>query len=138
MRSANQEAIRLQHRTIGAQHLLLALLKLESGVVADVLKHFEIDTCELRAELLDSVPKRPDPVKLKRLPPDARAKKAIELAIGESYAVDYSCAGPEHILLGLLLETESLSGQVLKKRGLTPERVRGQIDRARTRASYRP
>lgn len=128
MKSANHEAIRLQHRMIGAEHLLLALIKLKSGVAADVLKHLEIDVGKLRAEVLESVPKGPDPVKLKRLPPTARAKKAIELAIGESYAVDNSCAGPEHILLGLLLQTEGMAGQLLRKHGLAPERVRAEID----------
>lgn len=130
MKSANQEAISLQHGIIGTEHLLLALLKVENGVAADVLKDLKVDVGKLRAELLESVPKGPDPVKLKRLPPDARAKKAIELAIGESFAVDGSLVGPEHILLGLLLETESVAGQVLRKHGLTLERVREEINRA--------
>lgn len=136
MKSANQEAISLQHRMIGPEHLLLALLKLESGVAAEVFTNLGIDLGKLRADLLKSIPRGPGSITLKRPPPDQRARKVIELALGESYAVDRSCAGPEHILLGLLLETESAAGQLLRKNGLTVERAREGINLAASCARH--
>lgn len=127
MKSANQEAIDLQHGIIQTEHLLLALLKLESGAATDVLKNVGIDLGKLRAEVLESAPKGPDPVKLKRLPQDPRAKKAVEHAVEESFGLDRSLVGTEHLLLGLIRETGGIAGQALRKHGLTVERVREEI-----------
>jgi ATP-dependent Clp protease ATP-binding subunit ClpC len=127
MTSANQEAIDLRHGIIQTEHLLLALLKLESGAATDVLQNFGIDPGKLRADVLELVPAGLGPVALKRLPQDPRAKKAVEHAAEESFGLDCSLVGTEHLLLGLIRETGGIAGQVLRKHGLTPERVREEI-----------
>ena len=43
MQLANQEAQRFNHENIGTGHILLGLVKEDSGVAANVLKNLEVD-----------------------------------------------------------------------------------------------
>jgi ATP-dependent Clp protease ATP-binding subunit ClpC len=46
------EARRLGHTSLGTEHLLLGLLHAREGVAADVLRDLDVETYDLRAELL--------------------------------------------------------------------------------------
>jgi ATP-dependent Clp protease ATP-binding subunit ClpC len=48
---AQAEAQRLNHEYIGTEHILLGLVRLETGVAAQVLKNVDIDVHEIRLEV---------------------------------------------------------------------------------------
>ncbi|MCK5000881.1 MAG: ATP-dependent Clp protease ATP-binding subunit, partial [Anaerohalosphaera sp.] len=56
-----------------------------------------------------------------------RAKKVIEFAIEEARALNHNYVGTEHILLGLLRETEGIAARVLMNLGLKLENVRQEV-----------
>jgi hypothetical protein len=62
-----------------------------------------------------------------KMPQTPRAKKVIEYAVEESRTLNHEYVGTEHLLLGLLRESEAVASLVLKHRGLTTEQVREAI-----------
>lgn len=127
MALANQEAQRFNHDVIGTEHILLGLVKEGSGVGATVLKNFDVDIKKLRLEVEKHVKSGPDMVTMGKLPQSPRAKKVIEYAIEEARALNHNYVGTEHILLGLLRESEGIAAQVLISLGLKLEDVRQEI-----------
>ena len=49
---ANEEALALNHNYVGTEHLLLALLRLQDGVAAQILENLNINLKEVRKEIL--------------------------------------------------------------------------------------
>jgi len=127
MALANQEAQRFNHEYIGTEHILLGLVKEGSGVAANVLKNMDIDLKKLRLGIEKLVKSGPDMVTMGKLPQTPRAKKVIEHAIEEARALNHNYVGTEHILLGLLRETEGIAAQVLMNLGLKLEDVRQEV-----------
>ena len=127
MALANQEAQRFNHEYIGTEHILLGLVKEGSGVGANVLKNLDVDIKKLRLEIEKLVKSGPDMVTMGKLPQTPRAKKVIEFAIEEARALNHNYIGTEHILLGLLRETEGIAAQVLMNLGLRLEDVRQEV-----------
>lgn len=127
MALANQEAQRFNHEYIGTEHILLGLVKEGSGVGATVLKNLDVDIKKLRLEVEKLVKSGPDMVTMGKLPQTPRAKKVIEFAIEEARALNHNYVGTEHILLGLLRESEGIAAQVLMNLGLKLEDVRQEV-----------
>ena len=92
MQLANQEAQRFNQKCIGSEHMLLGLVKDESGFASRVLKKFDIDSQRIRREVVSILPKSPDTVSHRKLPRTPQAKKAIEYSFEE--ARNLNC--PDH------------------------------------------
>ncbi len=127
MALANQEAQRFNHEYIGTEHILLGLVKEGSGVGANVLKNLDVDIKKLRLEVEKLVKSGPDMVSMGKLPQTPRAKRVIEYAIEEARSLNHNYVGTEHILLGLLRETEGVAAQVMMNLGLKLEDVRQEV-----------
>ena len=127
MALANQEAQRFNHEYIGTEHILLGLVKEGSGVGATVLKNLDVDIKKLRLEVEKLVKSGPDMVTMGKLPHTPRAKKVIEFAIEEARSLNHNYVGTEHLLLGLLRETEGIAAQVMMNLGLRLEDVRQEV-----------
>ncbi len=127
MALANQEAQRFNHEYIGTEHILLGLVKEGSGVGANVLKNLDVDIKKLRLEVEKLVKSGPDMVTMGKLPHTPRAKKVIECAIEEARSLNHNYIGTEHLLLGLLRETEGVAAQVLMSMGLKLEDIRQEV-----------
>src|SRR5262245_34614060 len=124
---ANEEAKRFCHEYIGTEHILLGLVKVGSGVAANVLKNLDIDLRKIRLEVEKIVQAGPDMIVMGRLPQTPRAKKVIEYAIEEARNLNHSYVGTEHLLLGLLREQEGVAAYVLRSFGMTLERLRTEV-----------
>jgi ATP-dependent Clp protease ATP-binding subunit ClpC len=127
MALSNQEAQRFNHEYIGTEHILLGLVKEGSGVGATVLKNLDVDIKKVRLEVEKLVKSGPDMVTMGKLPHTPRAKKVIEYAIEEARSLNHNYVGTEHLLLGLLRETEGIAAQVLMNVGLRLEDVRQEV-----------
>jgi dipeptidase E len=128
MSSARREAIRLQHGTISPEHMLLGLLQTRSCRAVGVLAQCGVDTAELYQRVHGKLQKGTDPVsEMAQLPFTPRAKKVLELTLEKSTAMAHLRGAPlrlgtEHLLLGLLCESESLAARELAASGLDAER----------------
>lgn len=126
MQLANQQAQRFNHEYIGTEHVLLGLLKIEGGSLAnDMLMFLKIAT----QDVLDSVDSKltlgpSSMVTMGKLPQTPRARKAIEHGMAQAREHGYNYVGTEHILLGLAMEVEGIASEVLKSFGATADKLR--------------
>src|SRR3990170_328494 len=127
MQLANQEAQRFNHEYIGTEHVLLGLIKEGSGVAANVLRNLDIDLRKIRLEVEKLVQSGPDTVITGKLPYTPLAKKVIEYSVEEARALGHNYVGTEHLLLGLIRESEGVAYRVLMNLGVKLEDVREEI-----------
>ncbi|HPS53032.1 MAG TPA: Clp protease N-terminal domain-containing protein, partial [Phycisphaerae bacterium] len=127
MALANQEAQRFNHEYVGTEHILLGLVKEGTGVGANVLKNLGVELQKVRLEVEKLVKAGPDMVTMGKLPQTPRAKKVIEFAIEEARNLHHNYVGTEHLLLGLLRESDGVAAQVLLNMGLRLEDVRAEV-----------
>jgi len=125
---AQEEAERLQHNYIGTEHLLLGLMREEGGVAGRVLRELglEQNRVEELVERLTRASTRTTPVQLDLSP---GTKKVLELAVDEARRMGHHYIGTEHLLLGLVRQSEGVAIDVLKRLGVSPEEVRRQTRR---------
>jgi ATP-dependent Clp protease ATP-binding subunit ClpA len=124
---AQEEARMLNHKDIGTEHLLLALIREGSGMAAQALTALGI-TEEAARQLVEEVAGRGQQgPHRERIPFTPWAKKALELSLREAMAIGNSSIGTEHILLGLVRVGEGPAMQVIKSLGVDPNLVRQQV-----------
>jgi N-acetyl-gamma-glutamyl-phosphate reductase len=124
---AHQEAQRLNHEYIGTEHILLGVVKEGSGRGYAALKALDVDLRKVRLEVERLVKMGPDPISITKFPQTPRAKRALDLAIEESKALNHNYIGTEHLVLGLIREHDGVAAQVLRNLGVTPQAVRDGI-----------
>jgi ATP-dependent Clp protease ATP-binding subunit ClpA len=127
MALANQEACRFDQEYIGTEHIFLGLLKEGSGVGATALRNCNVDLFKMQKETAKLMATGSEWVNTGRLPHTKEAKRVIEHAIGEARALNCDYVGTEHLLLGIMRETEGITAQVMKEHNLTYERVKEKI-----------
>src|SRR6476660_6292809 len=124
---ASKEAERFNHNYVGTEHLLLGLIKLGQGVAVNVLQKMGLDLERVRMEVEKHVGSPPEIRMIGNIPYTPRVKKVLALAAKEAQALNHSCVGTEHILLGLLREGEGVAARVLKSLEVDPIRTRNEI-----------
>ena len=125
---ADEEARRFKHEFIGTEHILLGMMKEGEGVGAAVLKNLgRIDFEEVIKETEQLIKCGADKIADGRLPGTPRARKIVEYALEEARAMKDTYIGTEHLLVGLLRETDGVAGQVLVNLGLNVEDVKSEV-----------
>jgi len=124
---AKEEAKRFNHNHIGTEHLLLGLVKEGEGVASAVLQNLGLSLEMIRLEVEKLVQTGPSTVISGDIPFTPKAKKVIELAMDEARHLGHNYIGTEHLLLGLIRESEGAASQVLLNLGLDLARVRNEI-----------
>src|SRR3954462_15255005 len=124
---AREEAARLHHEYVGTEHILLGLIREGEGVAAAVLQNLSVDLDEIQQKIEETVKKGkaaaatgPD------LPYTSRAKKVLELAMGEARDLSHGYVGTEHLLLGLLREEKGIAAQVLTAAGVNLDAAKAE------------
>ena len=129
---AQHEAEAMHHAYIGVEHLLLGLLKDTEGAAGKLLTRWRVDYPRVR-KLIDRTVGKRDEVKVPNLIPTTRVGNVIRIASQEANATAADSVGTEHILLGIMLEGESIAAHVLSDFSITPALVRTELDRLNLR-----
>jgi len=127
MNLAKSEAQRLNHEYIGTEHILLGLVQEGSGVAANVLRNMGVDLKKIRSEIEKLVKGSATMVPMGNLPFTPRAKKVLELSLEEASQLGHNYIGTEHLLLGLIKESEGIAARVLTNLGVKLEDVREEV-----------
>jgi len=127
MTLANQEARRLGHEYVGTEHILLGLIKENTGVAANVLTNLKIDAGTIRKEVERLIQVGSLVITMGKLPHMPRAEKVVLCAMDESRLLGHRHVGTEHLLVGLIMETEGIASQVLVSLGARLDLVRDEI-----------
>ncbi len=120
---ARREADRFHHNFIGAEHVLLGLLKLGQGVAISVMENAGIDIADLTFKIEQSVVPGSSSSE-GSLPYTPRVRKILIMAGEEAKKLKHSYVGTEHLLLAMLRDEDGLAWHSLMSAGLTYESVR--------------
>ena len=119
---AQEEAHLLGHNYIGTEHLLLGLIREETGLAAQVLDKFGIAVADVRAAIESTIGKGQYRVQGKiELSP--RTKRVMELAFDEARRLGHYYISTEHLLLGLAREGGGIAAGILEGLGVNLEQI---------------
>ncbi len=116
LNEAIKTAERLGHTYVGSEHLLIGIMKLNSGVGFSILNNAGV-TAEAVEEKLIEVVGKGAPT---RLSPDyftPRAKRVIETAMSAATGSGKKFVGTEHLLVGLLSDSDSYAARFINECG---------------------
>jgi ATP-dependent Clp protease ATP-binding subunit ClpC len=122
--NAKKEAGRYNHHYVGTEHILLGLIDLNEGIAVNVLQKLGADANLIRGEIENTVGFGPDTKVVGEPPFTPKANNVIRYAIKEAQSMGHSYVGTEHILLGLLRETEGVASRILNSVGVSLEEAR--------------
>ena len=125
---AQEEARHFNHNYIGTEHLLLGLLREDEGVAARALTSLNVTLDEVR-EQVESIVGYGEEGTGGQAPFTPRSKKVLELALREALQLGHNYIGTEHILLGLVRESEGVAARVLSNLDVDPDKVRREVVR---------
>ncbi len=125
---AQDEARHFNHNYIGTEHLLLGLLREDEGVAAQALSSLNVALDEVR-EQVESIVGYGEEGTGAQAPFTPRSKKVLELALREALQLGHNYIGTEHILLGLVRESEGVAARVLSNLDVDPDKVRREVVR---------
>ena len=115
MQLANQQAQRLNHEHVGAEHILLGLCT-GGGIAAKVLEGKGVSFEAVQFEVEKLVQAGPETTIFRKMPRTPEAERVIENAMEEARNLNY--VGTEHLLLGLLRNNDGIAAQVLRAVGI--------------------
>ncbi|MEN8097522.1 MAG: ATP-dependent Clp protease ATP-binding subunit [Chloroflexota bacterium] len=124
---AQENAERMNHARIDAEHILIGLLE-EGGAAGQTLKDLGLGLNEVRTlveRISTAKPKEPE----SQLELAPGAKRVLELALDEARRTGDKYVGTEHLLLGLMRHNEGIVQDVLRRFRITKSQVRRRVHR---------
>ena len=124
---ANDIANDFGHNYIGTEHLLYGLSKEGTGVASKVLENQGVVPEKIEAEieeLIGSVPKLSEETTIGFTP---RTKRVIENSYREARKLGSEFIGTEHILIGIMLEGDSIAVRILMDLDVNPQKLYNEI-----------
>lgn len=135
---ARQEAQRLNSEFIGTEHILLGMIQEGGGIGCRIIQaKVDLKRVRQQVESLFAINSQPT-VTLGQLPFSPRAKRVIELASAFSSTLGMDCISTEHLLVGLMKETDGLAFQALSNLGIEAGYVNEKAVEYNVPAKQRP
>ena len=106
----------LGHGYVGSEHILLGLIKEETGVAAQSLSAANITYDAVRERIAEALGVGDPTVTPRGLTP--RTKNILEIAAAEASALGHSYIGTEHLLMAILREGENVALRILVALGV--------------------
>lgn len=107
---------RMGHTYVGSEHLLLGLLKEGSGAAANILTENNITAENVERMILTTIG-RGSPTLLSPEHFTPRAKRVLESAVREAGAEQKSYVGTEHILIGIVSDSDNYATRFILELG---------------------
>lgn len=118
---AADDAATLGETSVGTEHLLVGLLRVYGGVMADMFTVRGIDMPKLRARIAGRLRADADPLAGQGLPLDEHASAAVRIATERAESLQQDGVSPPHLLIGILEIRDDQGAQLLRDVGVTPE-----------------
>jgi len=124
--AAAQEIVdEYNHQELDTEHIFLALLRQEDGLVPKILQRLDIMPDVVQRRLQSSMDMRPKVYggATAQMYITPRTKKLLALARAEAERMKDEYVGAEHIMLAIAEEREGESGKIIREFGITKERI---------------
>ena len=123
IKQSKEEAIELGHSYVGSEHILLGLLKVNSGKGKKILDLFNINIKEMINSINTRIKTSGGTLNLGHLPLTRRAERILRNSYNEASSRGDSTSDDIHLLLAMLKEPEGIASSVLKSFSLDYETV---------------
>ncbi|NCR18593.1 MAG: ATP-dependent Clp protease ATP-binding subunit [Microcystis aeruginosa LL13-03] len=123
---AQEEARRTGHSVVGTEHLLLGLIGEATATAALILKDLKVTLHESR-RLIEGMTGRSTGYSPVNIPFTPKAKKMFEQAFQEARQLGEKEIAPEHLLLAITSDPESLAAKILIMQGVDLIKLRGLL-----------
>lgn len=120
---AQEEARRLGHNFVGTEQILLGLIGEGTGIAAKTLKSMGVNLKDARVEV-EKIIGRGSGFVAEQIPLTPRAKRVVELSLAEAKALGHEYIGPEHFLLAIVVEGDSVARRVLENMDVNTKHLR--------------
>ena len=120
---SQEEARRSGYNLVGSEHLLLGVIGEGSSIAAKMLANKGINLKQTRATV-EQIVGRGGGFSPANIPFTPRVKKIFESAFEESRNLGVNYVSPEHILLAIAKEPDTVAGKVLTERDIDLQQLR--------------
>lgn len=124
MALANLEAGKLNHATLRPAHLMLGLIAEGHCVATEALRLLDVDLNKVREQVQAQLPAGNEAVPFGARTQSREIKEVFATAIKEARSHDHRYVGTEHLVIGLLAQTDSIPSRVLRAQNVDIDRVR--------------
>ncbi|MFC2013127.1 ATP-dependent Clp protease ATP-binding subunit [Chloroflexota bacterium] len=123
--AASQEIVRQYHHSQwDVEHILLALLLQEKGLVGDILRGMGIDTGVVKREVVATLEKSPQVAyEAAQIYATPRIAQLLKMADDEAGRLKDEFIGTEHLLIAMIGEGKSEASKILRRSGIDQEKV---------------
>ncbi|MCH1436862.1 MAG: ATP-dependent Clp protease ATP-binding subunit [Flavobacteriales bacterium] len=127
---SKEEALRLGHKHIGTEHLLLGIIREGEGMAIEILLSLGIDLKLLRKRIEDisTSESAPKTSKTPNLPLTKQAEKALKTTFLEAKLFSSDIIGTPHLLLCILRNESDPMYQLMDQLGVTYEVIKEQFE----------
>lgn len=127
---SREEALRLGHDYIGAEHLLLGMIREGEGVAVGLLKKLGVSMEQIKVEV-EQATKGTSTGNVKNLasiPLTRQSEKVLKITYLEAKIFKSELIGTEHLLLSILRDDDNIATQVLGKFDVSYEVVKELLE----------
>jgi len=130
---ASQKLVReFKHGQWDVEHILLALLQQEKGLVGDIIKELGVDIESLKKQVTTALKKTPQVTyETQQIYTTPRVAKLIETSASEANRLKDEFIGTEHLLIAISGEEKGEAAKILKGAGIDQEKVYRALQRIR-------
>ncbi len=126
---SREEAIRLGHDYIGAEHLLLGLIREGEGKAIKTLKSLDVDLIRLKKSIEDAIRNTATHKNITgNIPLTKQAEKVLKVTYLEAKIFKSDIIGTEHLLLSVLRDEDNIAAQILHQYAVTYEVFKEQLE----------
>ena len=137
---SREEALRLGHEYIGAEHLLLGMIREGEGIAIAILQKLGIVMDELRVTIERATKSTAtgNVKNLSNIPLTKQAEKVLKITYLEARISKSELIGTEHLLLSILRDNDNLATQILNRFDVNYELVKETLEYHSTSTSSAP
>ncbi|MCD6300088.1 MAG: ATP-dependent Clp protease ATP-binding subunit, partial [Dehalococcoidales bacterium] len=123
--AASQELVRQYHHSQwDVEHILMALLLQEKGLVGDILKELGVDAEAVKRELSASLEKSPKVAyEAAQIYATPRIAQLLKMAGDEAGRLKDEFIGTEHLLVAMAGEGKGEAAKILRRFGIDQEKI---------------
>ncbi len=123
VQAAQSLADQQNHQAMEPEHLLLALIQQQAGVVGPILAQLGARPEAIRRQVEDELSKLPQVLGTGGQYVSPRLREAHDRAWAEAERIKDEYCSTEHLLIGLSQDKDGAAGRILRQHGVTPEAI---------------
>ncbi len=134
---SGQEARRLGHDYVGAEHLLLGILHERDSLPVRVLENLMVDILELKKRVESTIPKRStfppaENLSVGEFQMTTQLQRILKVTFLEARLLKSEEVQPEHLMLSLLKHTDTFATKFLNEYGVDYETFKKEMEYVRS------